>query len=57
MSVSLDTVRTHIQNVLKKAEVHSTLAALAKARRSVHGAPPIPRDPNTSDNAPRRPNP
>jgi DNA-binding NarL/FixJ family response regulator len=39
MSVSPNTVRTHIQNVLKKAEVHSTPAALAKARRAIHHSP------------------
>jgi DNA-binding NarL/FixJ family response regulator len=32
MHVSPNTVRTHIQSLLKKAGVHSTLAALAKAR-------------------------
>lgn len=56
MSVSRDTVRTHIQNVLKKAEVHSTVAALAKARRSVHGAPPNrrPRLPRPSGTVTRK---
>jgi DNA-binding NarL/FixJ family response regulator len=56
MSVSPDTVRTHIQNVLKKAEVHSTVAALAKARRSMHGKPPMRRPdlPEPSRTVPRR---
>ena len=57
MSVSPDTVRTHVQHVLKKAEVHSTLAALAKARRSTEGTPTTaaPRQPGTSSNTTRRP--
>lgn len=56
LSVSRDTVRTHIQNVLKKAEVHSTVAALAKARRSVHDTPPIrqPRLPRPSGTVTRK---
>jgi DNA-binding NarL/FixJ family response regulator len=32
--LSRNTVRTHIQNILKKLEVHSTLAAVALARRA-----------------------
>jgi len=36
LSVSPHTVRTHIQNVLKKADAHSTLAALARARHEGH---------------------
>lgn len=57
MSVSPDTVRTHIQNVLKKAEVHSTVAALAKARRSAQGMPSLrrPEVPATSATVTRRP--
>lgn len=56
MSVSPDTVRTHIQNVLKKAEVHSTVAALAKARRFDHGSPPThrPELPGPSETLTRR---
>jgi DNA-binding NarL/FixJ family response regulator len=58
MSVSPDTVRTHIQNVLKKAEVHSTLAALAKARRSTGTAPTAePAQPEASTNTTRRSHP
>jgi DNA-binding NarL/FixJ family response regulator len=58
MSVSPDTVRTHVQNVLKKAEVHSTLAALAKARRSTGTAPTAePAQPEASTNTTRRSHP
>jgi DNA-binding CsgD family transcriptional regulator len=37
--LSPHTVRTHLQNVLAKLTVHSTLAAVATARRA--GLPPI----------------
>lgn len=43
--LSRNTVRTHIQNVLGKLGVHSTLAAVALAKRAGMGDPD-PRDPN-----------
>jgi DNA-binding NarL/FixJ family response regulator len=40
MSLSPETVRTHVQHILKKAHVHSALAALAKAHGSTPASTP-----------------
>jgi len=41
MRLSPNTVRSHLQNLMAKLEVHTTLEAVALARRAqVHEAPP-----------------
>lgn len=41
LQLSHNTVRTHVQNILHRLQVHSTLAAVAAGRRLEEAAPPV----------------